>query len=202
MNSIQDQDQNTPASQSRTDPKQQQGRESSIIPVQPIPSGTRPPGAASPVLQAFQDRFRQFSPDRFQEVKAEASALRSSRGMRLWNQAWLRCQEARQQLQERLQDTEDVLPLEANPASWCQQHMIEVENISVQTPSSGGRSLCVQSTPGPGHPDWEDIVSREKDSGKREVVLNSGAANLENEADGNPSGKSEGSKVTPQPANR
>uniref|UniRef100_H3D374 Uncharacterized protein n=1 Tax=Tetraodon nigroviridis TaxID=99883 RepID=H3D374_TETNG len=162
MNSIQDQDQNTPA---------------------------------------FQDRFCQFSPDRFQEVKAEASALRSSRGMRLWNQAWLRCQEARQQLQERLQDTEDVLPLEANPASWCQQHMIEVENISVQTPLSGGRSLCVQSTPGPGHPDWEDIVSGEKDSGKREVVLNSGAANLENEADGNPSGKSEGSKVTPQPAN-
>lgn len=206
MTSVQEQDQNTPARRSHADLEQQQGRESSSIPAQPIPSGTLSPGDESSVLQTFQERFRQFSPERFQEVKAEASALRSSRGMRLWNVAWLRCQEARQQLQERIQDTQDVFPLGPNLAGWCQQHIIEVESVGIQTPSSGGRSLRVQSMPGPGQPDWEDMVSRENDSGKRRAVLHRGATNSVKEAGGNPSGKpedeGEGSKVTPQPANR
>lgn len=206
MNSVQDQDQIPPVSQSHTDPKQQQGQESLLITVQPITSSTLLPGDESSVLQTFQDKFSQFSPERFQEVKAEASALRSPRGMRVWNVAWLRCQEARQQLQERIQDTDDVFQLESNPASWCQQHYIDVENINVQTPPTSGRSLHVQSTPGPGHPDWEDIVSGEKDLGKRKIVLNSSATNLAKETCSNlsvkPEDDSKGSKVTPQPPNR
>lgn len=204
MNSVQAQI--TPASQSHTDPKQQQGQESSLITVQPITSSSLLPGDESSVLQTFQDKFCQFSPERFQEVKAEASALRSSRGMRLWNVAWLRCQEARQQLQERIQDADDGFQLEQIAGGQCQQHYIDVENINVQTPPTSGRSLRVQSTPGPGHPDWEDIVSGEKDLGKRKIVLNSSATNLAKAACSNlsvePEDDSKGSKVSPQSPNR
>lgn len=206
MNSVQDHDQITPASQSHTDPKQQQGQESSLITVKTITGSTLLPGDESSVLQTFQDKFSQFSPERFQEVKAEASAPRSSRGMRIWNAAWLRCQEARQQLWERMQDTDGVFQLEPSPGNWCQQHYIDVENVNVQTPPTSGRCLHVQSTPGPGHPDWENIVSGDKDLGKRKIVLNSSVANLTKEASTNLSVESEddnkGSKVTPQSPNR
>lgn len=199
MNSVQDQDQTPPASRSHT------GQESSLMPVQPITSSPLLPGDERSVLQAFQDKFRQFSPERFQEVKAEASALRSSRAMRVWNVAWLRCQEARQQLQERIQDADDAFELDPNPASWGQQHYVDVDEINVQTPPPSGRSLHVQSTPGPGHPDWEDIVSGEKDLWRRQIVHGS-ATNLAEEACRNlfvkPEDDSKGSNVTPQPPNR
>uniref|UniRef100_A0A8C8KAX9 Uncharacterized protein n=1 Tax=Oncorhynchus tshawytscha TaxID=74940 RepID=A0A8C8KAX9_ONCTS len=60
-------------------------------------------------LQMYQESFVQFSPELFQEVKGQACALRGSRGMRVWNVAWLKCQEVRQQLEERLQDVERAL---------------------------------------------------------------------------------------------
>lgn len=149
------------------------------------------------VLQSLQDKFSQFSPERFQEVKAEAGALRSSRGMRVWNVAWLRCQEARQQLQERLQDTEP------NPSSWGQRHYVDVESLHVQTSPPSGRSLRVQSTPGPGHPDWEDIVSGEKDLGERQAALDNGATDLAPAAAGDlTEHNSKGSKVTPPSPSR
>uniref|UniRef100_A0A3P8WVS4 Uncharacterized protein n=1 Tax=Cynoglossus semilaevis TaxID=244447 RepID=A0A3P8WVS4_CYNSE len=48
--------------------------------------------------------FCEQSLEKFQEIKVQASGLHGSRGMRVWNVAWLRCQEAQQQLQERIQD--------------------------------------------------------------------------------------------------
>lgn len=199
MHSVQDQGQITAASQTHAEPKQQ-GQESSLTTV----SSVLFPGDDSSVLQNFQDKFSQFSPERFQEVKAEASALRSSRGMRVWNVAWLRCQEARQQLQERIQDVDDVFQREPNPGSWCERHYIDVESINAQTPPLGSRGLRVQSTPGPGHPDWEGIVSGEKDLGKRQTLLS--ATSLTNVAGSNltvkPEDNSQGLKVTPQSPNR
>ncbi|KAJ8400562.1 hypothetical protein AAFF_G00393310 [Aldrovandia affinis] len=53
-------------------------------------------------LKRYQERFGEFSAERFQDAKTQAFAC--SRGMRVWNVAWLKCQEARQQLEERLQD--------------------------------------------------------------------------------------------------
>ncbi|KAG5836152.1 hypothetical protein ANANG_G00251540 [Anguilla anguilla] len=53
-------------------------------------------------LKRFQERFGEFSAERFKDAKARASAC--SRGLRVWNVAWLKCQEARQQLEERLQE--------------------------------------------------------------------------------------------------
>lgn len=200
--SVQDRDQITPASQIHSEPKQQR-QESSLTTGQPTTSSVLLRGNENSVLQTFQDKFNHFSPERFQEMKAEASALRSSRGMRVWNIAWLRCQEARQQLQERMHYLDDDFQQDPNPSSW---HYIDVESINVQTPPPSGRSLRVQSTPGPGHPDWEDILSGEKDLVKSKTLLNSSATNLAKVACSDltvkPEDGSKGSKVPPQSPNR
>ncbi|XP_053173902.1 uncharacterized protein LOC128357563 [Scomber japonicus] len=166
-----------------------------------------PPGNNISILQTFQDKFLQFSPERFQEMKTQASALRSSRGMRVWNAAWLRCQEARQQLQERMQEVDEVYHQQPHSGSWCERHYVDVVSTNVQTASASGQSLVVQSTPGPRHPQWEGIVSGTVDLGKRKPILGSSSTNSTTVAccnisikpeDHSDAGTSEGSKVTPQ----
>ncbi|XP_044066379.1 uncharacterized protein LOC122882739 isoform X2 [Siniperca chuatsi] len=179
-------------------------------------SGPTPPsgllsGNDSSILQTFQDRFLQFSPERFQEVKAQASALRGSRGMRVWNVAWLRCQEARQQLQERIQDVDEVFQQQPDSSSLCESHYVDVVSTNVQTMSPGGLSLVVQSTPGPQHPQWEGIVSGAVDLGKRRPILGGNSTNSTTVAccnitvkpeDHSNAATSQGSKVTPQSPHR
>uniref|UniRef100_A0A3P9CZL9 Uncharacterized LOC101485553 n=1 Tax=Maylandia zebra TaxID=106582 RepID=A0A3P9CZL9_9CICH len=80
-------------------------------------------------LQAFHDRFQQFSPEKFQEVKAQASFLQGSRGMRVWNFAWLRSQEARQQLQERMQNVDEVYHQQPDSSSWCERLQRVMEEL-------------------------------------------------------------------------
>ncbi|XP_026224027.1 uncharacterized protein LOC113167539 isoform X2 [Anabas testudineus] len=138
-------------------------------------------GNDSSVLKILQSRFLQFSPERFQEVKAQASTLQGSRGMRVWNIAWLRCQEARQQLQEKMQDMDKVYHQQPD-SSQFECHYVDVVSTNVQTSSPGGQSLVVQSTPGPRHPQWEDIVSGAVDLGKRRPILGSNSANSTNVA--------------------
>lgn len=166
-----------------------------------------PPGNDISILQTFQDKFLQFSPERFQEMKTQASALRSSRGMRVWNAAWLRCQEARQQLQERMQEVNEVYHQQPHSGSWCERHYVDVVSTNVQTASASGQSLVVQSTPGPRHPQWEGIVSGTVDLGKRKPILGSNSTNSTTVAccnisikpeDHSDAGTTEGSKVTPQ----
>lgn len=221
----QDQDQaTTPVSQTNTEPLQHQNQESGPSTASQIPSDThtahgfgpttrRMPlsGNDSSILLTFQDRFLQFSPERFQEVKAQASALRGSKGMRVWNVAWLRCQEARQQLQERMQDMDEVFHRQPDSASWCEQHYIDVVSTNIQTLPPDGQRLLVQSTPGPRHPQWEGIMSGEVELGKRKPVIGSNSTNsrtadcssiavkTEDQSD---AGTSKGSKVTPQSPHR
>lgn len=199
-----DHDQTTPVNQTNSQPthQNQDSADSTSTSVSPSSSDTS-------ILQTFQDKFLQFSPERFQEVKAQASALRGSRGMQVWNVAWLRCQEARQQLQERMQDVEDVFHQQPDSSSWCERHYVDVVSTNVQTASPGGQSLVVQSTPGPGHPQWEGIVSGAVDLGKRRPILGSSNTNSTTVACCNiivkpedHSESSQGSKVTPQSPHR
>ncbi|XP_063746120.1 LOW QUALITY PROTEIN: uncharacterized protein LOC134868744 [Eleginops maclovinus] len=166
----------------------------------PTTTGVIPSSSDTSFLQTFQDRFLQFSPEKFQEVKAQASALRGSRGMQVWNVAWLRCQEARQQLQERMQEVDEVFHQEPHSSSWCEGHYVDVGSTTVQTPSPGNQSLVVQSTPGPGHPQWEGIVSGAVELGKRRPILGSNNTDSTSAAccNVNPEDHSQGSKVPPQ----
>ncbi|KAK5863330.1 hypothetical protein PBY51_000368 [Eleginops maclovinus] len=170
----------------------------------PTTTGVIPSSSDTSFLQTFQDRFLQFSPEKFQEVKAQASALRGSRGMQVWNVAWLRCQEARQQLQERMQEVDEVFHQEPHSSSWCEGHYVDVGSTTVQTPSPGNQSLVVQSTPGPGHPQWEGIVSGAVELGKRRPILGSNNTDSTSAAccNVNPEDHSQGSKVPPQSPHR
>lgn len=165
----------------------------------------------SSILQTFRERFCEFSPERFQEVKAQASALPGSRGMRVWNAAWLRCQEARQQLQERMQDVTVVYHQQPDSGSWCEDHVVDVVSTNVQTAPPGGQSLVVHSTPGPRHPQWESIVSGAVDLGMRKPKLDSNSPKSTTVAcyniiikpeDHSDTGNSQGSKAIPQSPNR
>lgn len=222
---VQDQDQaTTPVSQTNTEPLQHQNEEFEQSASSQCPSDTHTAHGSSPttrrvplsgndssILLTFQDRFLQFSPERFQEVKAQASALRGSKGMRVWNVAWLRCQEARQQLQERMQDMDEVFHHQPDSGSWCGQHYIDVVSTNIQTLPPDGQRLLVQSTPGPRHPQWEGIMSGEVELGKRKPVVGSSSTNsitadcsnitvkTEDQSD---AGTSKGSKVTPQSPHR
>ncbi|KAF3860233.1 hypothetical protein F7725_000488 [Dissostichus mawsoni] len=201
----QNRDQDTaPVNQANTQPIQRHNQDprsstASLFPSDashPTTTSVIPSSSDTSVLQTFQDRFLQFSPDTFQEVKAQASALRGSRGMQVWNVAWLRCQEARQQLQERIQEVDEVFHPEPDSSSWCEGHYVDVVSTTVQTPSPGSQSLVVQSTPGPGHPQWEGIVSGAVDLGKRRPILGSNNTDPTSAACSNikPEDHSQGSK--------
>uniref|UniRef100_A0A674CUD2 Si:dkey-65j6.2 n=1 Tax=Salmo trutta TaxID=8032 RepID=A0A674CUD2_SALTR len=99
-------------------------------------------------LQMYQESFVQFSPDLFQEVKAQACALRGSRGMRVWNVAWLKCQEVRQQLEERLQDMERAF---RNTGPWHEQLRADEGEALVHTVTHHDGALVL---PRPGPPHW------------------------------------------------
>ncbi|XP_070765893.1 pleckstrin homology domain-containing family G member 4B-like [Enoplosus armatus] len=223
IHTMQDHEQSTtPVNQTNTQPMQNQDSGPSTASLCPsdihAAHGSGPTTASvllsdndGSILQTFQDRFLQFSPERFQEVKAQASALRGSRGMRVWNVAWLRCQEARQQLQERMQDVDDVFHQQPDSSSLCEGHYVDVVSTNVQTPSPGGQSLVVQSTPGPRHPQWEGIVSGAVDLGKRRPMLSSNSTNSATVAccditvkpeDHSDAGTSQRSKVIPQSPHR
>ncbi|XP_031701261.1 uncharacterized protein LOC116382385 isoform X1 [Anarrhichthys ocellatus] len=220
IHTMQDRDQTTTAvNQTNTQPIQHQNQDRRVSTASLCPSDNHAAHASgtttttsvllssndTSVLQTFQDRFLQFSPERFQEVKAQASALQGSRGMQVWNIAWLRCQEARQQLQERMQDVEEVFQHQPDSSSWCELHYVDVVSTNVQMPSSGGQSLVVQSTPGPRHPQWGGIVTGAVDLGKRRPILGSNnttsttvaCCNITPE-DHSDAVTSQGSKVTPQ----
>lgn len=177
----------------------------------PTTTGVSPSCTDSSILQAFHDRFQQFSPEKFQEVKAQASFLQGSRGMRVWNFAWLRSQEARQQLQERMQNVDEVYHQQPDSSSWCEGHFVDVVSTNVQTASTGSHNLVVQSTPGPRHPQWESIVSGAVDLGKRRPILGNNCANstavaccniIVKPEDYSEAGIYQGSKVAPQSPHR
>ncbi|XP_074537815.1 pleckstrin homology domain-containing family G member 4B-like isoform X2 [Halichoeres trimaculatus] len=165
------------------------------------------PDDDSSALQALHDRFLQFDPERFQEVKVQAGSLQGSKGMQVWNVAWLKCQEARQQLQERMQDVAEAFQ-QTNPDSQC-EHYVDVVSTNAQTLPPGGQSLVVQTTPGPRHPLWEGIITGSVDLGKRRPIISSSSANSTPLAccnikpeDSSDAGNSQGSKVTPQSPKR
>ncbi|XP_067383701.1 pleckstrin homology domain-containing family G member 4B-like [Channa argus] len=221
---MQDHENTIPANQTTTQPLQDQSQDPGTsseplcqpdIPtahaLTPTTTSVSQSDNDSYIIKTFQDRFLQFSLERFQEVKAQASNLPGSRGMHVWNIAWLRCQEARQQLQERMQVVDKVYHHQPDSSSWCEHHYVDVVSTNVQTFSPGGQSLVVQSTPGPRHPQWDGIVSGAVDLGKRRPILGSNSTNLTNVAccniiakpeDLSDGGMSQGSKVIPSSPRR
>ncbi|XP_036390019.1 uncharacterized protein KIAA1755 [Megalops cyprinoides] len=102
-------------------------------------AGCLPPEGDESTLQRFRERFSEFSPERFQEVKIRACSLKGSRGMRAWNVAWLKCQEARQQLEEWMSSTDEAQRTDAG-AAVPDGRM--TEEAASSAPSAGAPSQC------------------------------------------------------------
>ncbi|XP_032418319.1 LOW QUALITY PROTEIN: uncharacterized protein LOC116719764 [Xiphophorus hellerii] len=100
------------------------------------------------ILQSFQEKFLHFSPEKLHEVKVHAGSLRGSRGMHVWNAAWLRFHEAQQQLQERMQELEELRHQPADPSSSCEGHFVDVVSTNIQTASPGGTEVGGAVDPG------------------------------------------------------
>ncbi|XP_034027424.1 uncharacterized protein LOC117511523 [Thalassophryne amazonica] len=162
-------------------------------------------GVERSILQDFQDQFLHFTAEKFQEVKDKASALQSSKGMRVWNTAWLRCQEVRQQLQERMQDLDEGRDHKPHAGSWCERHYIDVASTDIQRVPPGGPTVVVQPTPGSGQPQWDSPVS-----GRRKTVTSYNSdksttmacCDIIKAADHRGVAARQGSKVTPQSPHR
>ena len=122
-------------------------------------------GYDSAILKSYQERFLQFSLEQFQEVRSQASTLRGSRGMRAWNVAWLKCQEARQQLQERVQEVDEAYLQRQHAALLCDCRDMDPDLLP------GGEDIFLQSTPGPSHPQWEGVISGAVEVDKRRPIL-------------------------------
>ncbi|XP_035238930.1 pleckstrin homology domain-containing family G member 4B isoform X2 [Anguilla anguilla] len=98
-------------------------------------------------LQGYRERFAEFSAERFQEAKAQACSLKGSRGMRVWNVAWLRSQEVWGQLEERLSDPgpsqRPVAQPEPEPGGGARE-----EAGSPAPPAGASSPLCGPGGPG------------------------------------------------------
>lgn len=69
------------------------------------------------MLKTYEERLGDcYSSQHFQKIKAKACSVRGSRGMNLWNAAWIQCQEVSQRLGERLQQ-------QGNAANKYQQQL-------------------------------------------------------------------------------
>ena len=160
-------------------------------------------GYDSTILKSYQERFLHFSLEQFQEVRSQASTLRGSRGMRAWNIAWLKCQEVRQQLQERVQEADEAYLRRQHAALLCDCGDVDAD---VLPPFSGGEETFLQSTPGPSHPQWAGLISGAVELDKRRPILGKSCSagaevhvQLEN---ANVSQSNQGSKVIPASPHR
>uniref|UniRef100_A0A674EDY7 protein-glutamine gamma-glutamyltransferase n=1 Tax=Salmo trutta TaxID=8032 RepID=A0A674EDY7_SALTR len=82
-----------------------------------LETGRYPAKACLSMLKTYEERLGDcYSSQHFQKIKAKACSVRGSRGMNLWNAAWIQCQEVSQRLGERLQQ-------QGNAANQYQQQL-------------------------------------------------------------------------------
>uniref|UniRef100_A0A9J7XTL3 Si:dkey-65j6.2 n=1 Tax=Cyprinus carpio carpio TaxID=630221 RepID=A0A9J7XTL3_CYPCA len=67
-------------------------------------------------LHAYLQRLDEFSPEHFQDVRAQASS--SSRALQVWEASWIYCQDVRRQLEERLVLLEGAQTAAGHHSDW------------------------------------------------------------------------------------
>ncbi|XP_067856732.1 pleckstrin homology domain-containing family G member 4B-like [Heptranchias perlo] len=68
-------------------------------------------------LESYHQRFTEFSVEKFQQMKSQVHNLNTTKGMKLWNVTWLKCQEVRQLLEEKLEICRKTLKTDRTPSS-------------------------------------------------------------------------------------
>ncbi|XP_072370750.1 pleckstrin homology domain-containing family G member 4B-like isoform X1 [Scyliorhinus torazame] len=72
--------------------------------------------AALDHLESYHQRFTEYSVERFRQMKGRVHSLNSTKGMKMWNVTWLRCQEVRQLLEEKLELCRKTLKANTTPS--------------------------------------------------------------------------------------
>ncbi|XP_078411518.1 pleckstrin homology domain-containing family G member 4B-like isoform X1 [Cetorhinus maximus] len=67
-------------------------------------------------LESYHQKFTEFSVEKFQQMKSQVHSLNSTKGMKMWNVTWLKCQEVRQLLEEKLEFCRKTLKADRTPS--------------------------------------------------------------------------------------
>uniref|UniRef100_A0A672KMR4 Uncharacterized LOC107554860 n=1 Tax=Sinocyclocheilus grahami TaxID=75366 RepID=A0A672KMR4_SINGR len=117
---------------------------------------TNPPVCAClSTLQAFEERFKDFSPQHFQD-KSSALLERHPKGIWMWNAVWAQCRDIRQRLTEILQasyrnQTPLGSPQKDSVAAKRDEAHLKDPTLSVITTSLGENEGDPQTNPAGGH---------------------------------------------------
>ncbi|KAL1250380.1 hypothetical protein QQF64_021385 [Cirrhinus molitorella] len=98
------------------------------------------------LLHTYLQRLDEFSPEHFQDVRAQASS--SSRALQVWNAAWIHCQEVRRQLEERLALLEGVQTATECRSDWPEVIPVQDEHGIVHELSESRASRARDSVHG------------------------------------------------------
>ncbi|XP_050952817.1 pleckstrin homology domain-containing family G member 4B isoform X1 [Labeo rohita] len=98
------------------------------------------------LLHTYLQRLDEFSPEHFQDVRAQASS--SSRALQVWNAAWIHCQEVRRQLEERLALLEGVQTAAGHHSDWPEVIPVPDEHETVPELSESRASRARDSIHG------------------------------------------------------
>ncbi|XP_048464434.1 pleckstrin homology domain-containing family G member 4B-like [Rhincodon typus] len=108
-------------------------------------------------LESYRQRFTEFSAERFQQMKSEVHSLNSTKGMKMWNVTWLKCQEVRQLLEEKLEFCQKILKSNSLPSSDISGESKSTDqNCSKDTVTN---TSCVCGSPRTG----DDLIQQKKD---------------------------------------
>ncbi|XP_053574673.1 uncharacterized protein KIAA1755 homolog [Bombina bombina] len=92
----------------------------------------------------LQRLIEEISADKFQEMKEESYTLSSCKGLAVWNETWLRCQESKQLLEETLEKCKDGA--RADVTAWHKENAmgLEVNNKREDV----GATICSEASSG------------------------------------------------------
>ncbi|XP_066521774.1 quattro [Hoplias malabaricus] len=84
-------------------------------------------------LKTFEERFKAFLPQRFEEEKSNVVAVKHPRELRVWKKAWAECQDVKQRLEEKLLECDGIQKPQRH--SQTDISMLGIAEASLQAPS-------------------------------------------------------------------
>lgn len=123
-----------------------------------IQSTKSPVCAGLSTLKAFEERFKDFSPQHFQD-KSSALLERHPDGIWMWNAVWAQCRDIRQRLAEILQASyRNQTPLGSPQKDSAAEACLKEPNLSVITASLGQNEGDPQTNPAGGRTETQSSL--------------------------------------------
>uniref|UniRef100_UPI00398F8BAA pleckstrin homology domain-containing family G member 4B n=1 Tax=Pristiophorus japonicus TaxID=55135 RepID=UPI00398F8BAA len=107
-------------------------------------------------LESYHQRFTEFSVEKFQQRKSQVHSLNSTKGMKMWNVTWLKCQEVRQLLEEKLETCRKTLNADRTPSLDINRESKNTDQKCNKDIVTSDAHVCGNSRPG------EDVIWQRK----------------------------------------